>query len=290
MPSSPFAVASMACTSGSLTHSSSLTHSHNHNQGHSPALPSWGGDLSQRASHYQPRYLMSTSQAQNAPPSTDDRDARAPVVPTKAKMNQALSMSMSDGESTNEGHGLDVPERTLALGGSPSPKGDGAVMAHWDCESGNTRLLGTAYKKLVTLHRNPPNSEAKMMSGIPTCLLGSAFHAPGVIPFKIRPSQQNRMLIMPSAVVIAERSRAGAETVILGYWNTRGRAGVHVLPDLIEEIETALSTVRQVVGTSSSQRLDSTAIQTGVLGLPTVPILTVEGRRRVECPKPAFFP
>lgn len=58
MPPSPFAVAGMASTSGSLTHSSSLTHSHNHNQGHAPALPSWGGDLSQRASHYQPGYLM----------------------------------------------------------------------------------------------------------------------------------------------------------------------------------------------------------------------------------------
>ncbi|KAJ7103810.1 hypothetical protein C8R44DRAFT_988006 [Mycena epipterygia] len=112
MPPSPFAVAGMASTSGSLTHSSSLTHSHNHNQGHAPALPSWGGDLSQRASHYQPGYLMSASQAQNAPQSTDDRDARAPVVPTKAKMNQAFSMSMSGGGmsgggSTNDGWGMD---------------------------------------------------------------------------------------------------------------------------------------------------------------------------------------
>jgi hypothetical protein len=95
-----------------------------------------------------------------------------------------------------------------------------------------------------TLHRNPPNSGAKMMSRIPTCLPGSTFHAPGVLPFKIQPSQQNHMLIVLSAVVIAERPYAGAKMVILGYWNTRGCTGVHIEPYLIGEIKIALLTVQ----------------------------------------------
>ncbi|KAJ6513510.1 hypothetical protein DFH09DRAFT_1374167 [Mycena vulgaris] len=108
MPPSPFAVAGMASTS---------TSHHNHN----PNLNAWGGastsgsltnsftdTLSQSRSHYQPGYLMSASQSnvdqsplvvaqtrakilkQNSPTGAQRVD-EAPVVQTKAKMNNAFS-------------------------------------------------------------------------------------------------------------------------------------------------------------------------------------------------------
>ncbi|KDR80973.1 hypothetical protein GALMADRAFT_222564 [Galerina marginata CBS 339.88] len=77
---------------------SSSTSSH-----HSPNLNSWGststggplsssfGDsLSQSRSHYQPGYLMSSSQSNNVPQGSQRVD-EVPVVQTKAKMNQILS-------------------------------------------------------------------------------------------------------------------------------------------------------------------------------------------------------
>ncbi|KAJ7698129.1 hypothetical protein B0H17DRAFT_1051210 [Mycena rosella] len=92
MPPSPFSVAGMASTSTS-----------HHNHPHNPALNAWGGPstsgslttsftdtLSQSRSHYQPGYLMSVSQSNNSPTGAQRVD-EAPVVQTKAKMNNAFS-------------------------------------------------------------------------------------------------------------------------------------------------------------------------------------------------------
>ncbi|CAK5283415.1 unnamed protein product [Mycena citricolor] len=94
MPSSPlgFSVAGMASTS-------QLGQSHNHGQN----LNTWGGAnpggslsnsftdaLAQPRSHYQPGYLMSASQSNNAPAGSQRQD-EPPVVPTKAKMNHVFS-------------------------------------------------------------------------------------------------------------------------------------------------------------------------------------------------------
>ncbi|KAF8991050.1 hypothetical protein BDQ17DRAFT_1371187 [Cyathus striatus] len=89
MPNSPtFSVAGMSTSTG--------VH-------HSPNLNSWGtastsntltapfGDsLSQSRSHYQPGYLMTASQNNNAPQGNQRVD-EIPVVQTKAKMSQVLS-------------------------------------------------------------------------------------------------------------------------------------------------------------------------------------------------------
>ncbi|KAJ7031861.1 hypothetical protein C8F04DRAFT_1360517 [Mycena alexandri] len=90
MAPSPFAVAGMASTSSSHLN-------------HNPNLNAWGGastsgsltnsftdTLSQSRSHYQPGYLMSASQSNNSPTGAQRVD-EAPVVQTKAKMNNAFS-------------------------------------------------------------------------------------------------------------------------------------------------------------------------------------------------------
>ncbi|KAJ7879320.1 hypothetical protein B0H14DRAFT_3435201 [Mycena olivaceomarginata] len=94
MAPSPFAVAGMASTSTSHLN-------------HNPNLNTWGGastsgslsnsftdTLSQSRSHYQPGYLMSASQANNSPTGAQRVD-EAPVVQTKAKMNNAFSRGPS---------------------------------------------------------------------------------------------------------------------------------------------------------------------------------------------------
>ncbi|KAK7024838.1 hypothetical protein R3P38DRAFT_2530005 [Favolaschia claudopus] len=94
MAPSPFAVAGMASTSNSHLN-------------HNPNLNSWGGGstggslgtsftdtLSQSRSHYQPGYLMSASQSNNSPTGAQRVD-EAPVVQTKAKMNNAFSRGPS---------------------------------------------------------------------------------------------------------------------------------------------------------------------------------------------------
>ncbi|KAJ7181122.1 hypothetical protein C8R46DRAFT_1211395 [Mycena filopes] len=90
MAPSPFAVAGMASTSSSHLN-------------HNPNLNAWGGastsgsltnsftdTLSQSRGHYQPGYLMSASQSNNSPTGAQRVD-EAPVVQTKAKMNNAFS-------------------------------------------------------------------------------------------------------------------------------------------------------------------------------------------------------
>ncbi|KAJ7752934.1 hypothetical protein B0H16DRAFT_1545424 [Mycena metata] len=92
MKPSPFAVAGMASTS-----------SHNQNLnawaggGASTSSNSFTDTLSQSRSHYQPGYLMSASQSNNSPTGAQRVD-EAPVVQTKAKMNNAFSRGPSTAE------------------------------------------------------------------------------------------------------------------------------------------------------------------------------------------------
>ncbi|KJA23633.1 hypothetical protein HYPSUDRAFT_39829 [Hypholoma sublateritium FD-334 SS-4] len=92
MQHSPFTVAGMSSSTSS--HNSPNLNSWGSSSTGGPLAQSFGDSLSQSRSHYQSGYLMSTAQNNNAAQGKQRVD-EAPVVQTKAKMNQILSRGAS---------------------------------------------------------------------------------------------------------------------------------------------------------------------------------------------------
>ncbi|KAF8184404.1 hypothetical protein BJ912DRAFT_927775 [Pholiota molesta] len=101
---SPFTVAGMSSSTSS--HSSPNLNTWGSTSTGGPLASSFGDSLSQSRSHYQPGYLVSTSQSNNLPQGKQRVD-EAPVVQTKAKMNQILSRVPLQISSSRQRQALD---------------------------------------------------------------------------------------------------------------------------------------------------------------------------------------
>ncbi|KAF7356119.1 hypothetical protein MVEN_00942300 [Mycena venus] len=154
MAPSPFAVAGMASTSTSHLN-------------HNPNLNAWGGastsgnsftdTLSQSRSHYQPGYLMSASQSNNSPTGAQRVD-EAPVVQTKAKMNNAFSRGPTSDFGMDSMFQSSRQRQTLADEDAPpmNSVNDIPTEMHADSSSSHFQSRGSALNSSFARSRPRP--------------------------------------------------------------------------------------------------------------------------------------